>query len=335
MLRRSFVCGALVAGCGFAAATGGAGRASAATGIARTRVRLGYVGNPCEAATFAAPNNPSFHTNHLQPRLVRFSSDEALIAALAAADVDAASTSLPALLKPLENGADVRIVAGLHAGCLRVLAPDVASLLSLSDLKGKTVATDRLHGPAMNLLSAILRREGIDPQGDIAWRVYPPGELEPALDSRDAACVTASDPLGYQVLRDKKAEPYLDSSDGGFSCGGDIAPGHHCFLVLSGRLVRSQPLLAVSLTRAYLGATASIRNGVGPAALAEVRGGYAGADPYSTLGMLSSYDWSSSTDLVLQEVELTARDFQRAGLLDRKTDPQALAERACADVLRA
>jgi hypothetical protein len=51
--------------------------------------------------------------------------------------------------------------------------------------------------------------------------------------------------------------------------------------------------------------------------------------------MLSSYDWSASSDLALEEIELTARDFRRAGLLERSTDPYALASRAFADVLNA
>jgi NitT/TauT family transport system substrate-binding protein len=327
------VLGALASGSAVLEAARSLEQAVAAVPVSQTPVRLGYLVNACEAATFVAPTSPSFRQNHLRPRLVRFADEDALIAALGAGAVDAASMKLAALLRPLEAGHDVRIVAGLHAGCLRVVAPDAASLLSLQDLKGKVVATDRFHGAAMNLLSAILRRQGIDPQGDVAWRVFSPVDLEPQLDSGDVACVAASDPLGYQLLTDKKAEPYLDSAGGGFSCGGDIAPGHHCFLVLPGRLVDRRGALAASIARAYLGATAAIRSGVGPAALAELRGGYAGADPYRTVGMLSSYDWSSSTELVLQEVELTARDFQRAGLLKPKTDPEALAERAFADVL--
>jgi len=50
------------------------------------------------------------------------------------------------------------------------------------------------------------------------------------------------------------------------------------------------------------------------------------------IGMLSSYDWSASTDAVLEEIELTARDFRRAGLIDAKSDPERLANRAFADV---
>jgi NitT/TauT family transport system substrate-binding protein len=299
------------------------------------RVRLGYVGNTCEAATFAAPHGAVFAHNGLEPRLLRFANDEALAAALGAGTVDAASTNLPALLRPLETGVDLRVAAGLHSGCLRVLARDAATLISLADLKGQRIATDRHAGPAMNLLSAILRRDGIDPERDVAWRVYDAAALDAALDAKEVACVATADPLGYVLLTAHKAEQYLDTANGGFSCGGDIAPGHHCFLVLNGRLVDTRAAVAAALTRAYLETTAAIGRGVGPAALTGVRGGYAPADMYATLGMLSSYAWTPSVDIVLEELALTARDFRRAGLLKSSTDTQLLADRAFADVLHA
>jgi NitT/TauT family transport system substrate-binding protein len=299
----------------------------------RATVRLGYVGNPCEAATFAAPNSASFASARLEARLVGYRSDDELIAALGAGTVDAASVTLPALLRPIESGARVRVVAALHAGCLRVLAPNAAELWSFADLKGKAIATDRLHGPAMNLLSALLYRQGIDPARDVSWHVYDASALEPALASKAVDCVAASDPLGYFLIVDKAAEPYVDTADGGFSCGGDIAHGHHCFLVMHAGLVETRPALAASLTRAYLGTSTALVHSVGPAALDEVRGQYVDTDMYATIGMLSSYDWRSSTDLVVEEIELTARDFRRAGLLQRGTDPYRLADRAFADVL--
>jgi NitT/TauT family transport system substrate-binding protein len=336
MPRRCFLRGGVASASILAGIMSVAGASAAATPARpTTRVRLGYIGNPCEAVTFAAPQSAIFRRNALEARLVRFADDGSLAAALAAGTVDAASMNLPALLRPLESGFDLRVVAGLHSGCLRVLARDAATLISLSDLKGQTIATDRKDGPAMNLLSAILRRNGIDPRRDVAWRVYDAADLVAALAAKEAVCVTTADPLGYVLLAAHAAEQYLDSANGGFSCGGDIAPGHHCFLALNGRLVERRPAVAAALTRAYLDASSAIGRGVGPAALAEVRGGHAVADMYATLGMLSSYGWTPSADIVLEELALTARDFRRAGLLKSSTDPHELADRAFVDVFHA
>jgi NitT/TauT family transport system substrate-binding protein len=309
--------------------------ASAAAVPGRARVRLGYLGNPCEAITFAAPSSAIFHRHKLAAQLVPYPSEDALIKAVSAGTIDAASMNLPALMRPLEAAPDVRVVAGLHAGCLRVVAPDDVIVRTFGNLKGAHIATDRLHGPSMNLLSALLRRQGIDPRHDVSWHVYPIPDLEAALAAKSVDCVAASDPLGYLLLVDKSAEPYINTADGGFSCGAGIGNGHHCFLIVHGRLVENRPALAESIARAYLESSAELAHGVGPAALAEVRGGYTFADLHTSLGILSSYDWSASTDFVLEELELTARDFRRAGLLKATTDPEQLADRAYANVLGA
>jgi NitT/TauT family transport system substrate-binding protein len=332
MIRRTLLRSALAAAGLYVAGDLKAEFAFASSASGSTRVRLGYVGNPCEAATFVAPGAPSFEHARLAASLTGYASDEALIAALAAGAVDAASVTLPALMKPLANGADVRVVAGLHAGCLRVVAPETAQLDTLADLRGKTIATDRLHGPAMNLLAALLRRHDLDPERDVTWKVFEMSALLAALDGKDVACVAASDPLGYFLIAEKVAQPYLDTADGGFSCGGDIAHGHHCFLAMSGKIVEERPAIATALARAYVATSDGLTRHPGSAAVSEVRGGYIGGDMYQTIGMLSSYDWSASSDLALEEIELTARDFRRAGLLRRDTDPYALASRAFVDI---
>jgi NitT/TauT family transport system substrate-binding protein len=205
--------------------------------------------------------------------------------------------------------ADVLVIEGMMG--LRVLQRELLGIDTFGDFKGKIVGTDRLHGPAMNLLSAILHRQGVDPERNVSWKAYTRPDLESALDAKEVSYVAAADPLGYVLLSDHKAEPYLDTAGGGFSCGADIAPGHHCFLVLAGRLVETRRPIAASLTRSFLDATAAIGRGVGPAAVAEATGPIA-ADIHDALGMLSSYDWSPSTNVVLEELELTARDFRRA-----------------------
>jgi NitT/TauT family transport system substrate-binding protein len=334
MLRRQFLTGiAANAGLGL---LGLAGPAIAAASQPRTVVRLGYRGDVCEAATFIAPTSAHFARAHLAPRLVGFASQDELLAALHAGTIDAASVQLPSLLAPLEAKHDIRVVAGLHAGCLRFLVRDSIELNAITDLKGTLVAADALHSPSMKLLSAILSRAGVDPHKDVRWQAFAGPDLETALDAKTVRCVATADPLGYAILSDHKADAYLDSTGtgGGFSCGGDLANSHHCFLALHGGLVAAQPRVAAALTRAYLAATAAIGHGVGPAAVAEA-GAPLSANISLALGILATYDWTTSTDLVTEELELTARDFRHAGLLNATTDPEALAERGYADVLHA
>jgi len=300
-------------------------------------VRLGVAGRPCEAATFLAPESAVFHRAGIDARIVRYSDERALAVALAAGTIDAATLDLPTLLGPLADGANVRIAAGLHSGCLRVVAPEDVGLRTFGNLKGAAIATDRLHGSSMDLLTALLVREDIDPRRDVSWHVYAPSSLDDltaALAAKSIECVATADPLGYRLIASKSAVPYANTADGGFSCGAGIGGGHHCFLAFGERFVRAHPAAASALTNAYVVTSKSLATTPGGAALAGVRSGYLDANLYEAIGIMSSYDWSASTDLVLEEIELTARDFRRARLLDARVDAEALAARAYFDVRR-
>lgn len=332
MLRRRFLRGAAASGALYLGTSHGLGSVGAAQN-ARTRIRLGYLGNVCEAATYAAPVSQIFHDHGLDARLAPFRSEHALLTALSSGTIDAASMLLSSLLRPLAEGLNVRVVAGLHAGCIRVVSPNPMDLSRLEDLRGKLIATDRIGGASMNLLSALLGAQGIDPRRAVAWRAYGLSNLATALEAKEVACVAAADPLGYFLLKSNFAEPYIDTSHRGFTCGEDFEHGHHCFLALHGALVEEHPSTAAAVTRAFLAQSEAIPMHVGPEAFRDARGGYADGDVTQTIGMLSSYLWNPSTEYVAEEIELSARDFQNVGLLSAHTDPHGLATQTFANVL--
>jgi NitT/TauT family transport system substrate-binding protein len=239
--------------------------------------------------------------------------------------------NLPSLIERLDRGCRVRVAAGLHTGCMSVLARDAFAFYRPRDLKGQTIGTDRFNGPAMHLLMAILGKQGLDPHRDVSWRAYSSGELDSALRAHVVNCVAVTDPIAYELQTADSVEPFLDAAGGGFSCGNDIATGHHCFLALAAGFVERRPALAAALTRAYLNSSAAFGGSLDAMQLNAFYGPFE-AGRRETIGMLASYEWNASTDFVLEELELTARDFQRAGLLRTKTDPMDFALRAFADI---
>jgi NitT/TauT family transport system substrate-binding protein len=71
----------------------------------------------------------------------------------------------------LDGGAQMTILAGLHAGCFELFAHE--PIRTISDLKGKRVGIDIL-GSAKHLYLSIMAAEvGLDPQKDIEWVVAP------------------------------------------------------------------------------------------------------------------------------------------------------------------
>jgi NitT/TauT family transport system substrate-binding protein len=298
-------------------------------------VRIGWSGTSCEAATYVAYQRGYFAREGLDVQLVRLSDPLAAPRAIAAGEIDALSSLLYSWLKPIAGGLDARLTAGLHGGCVRLVAANASPIRELGQIKGATIATDRLNGPAMNFFVSLLRKREIDPVRDVRWHALAPARLAGALERGEADVVAAGDPVGFDLMRGNAAVPITDQLAAGiFYCDRGISHSHNCYVVMRGALVRERPRIAAALTWAWRDATRWVGEHVADAARIAVDNKYVPSDSRTTAALLSTYGWHPSADLAFEEIELTARDFKRAGLLDSRTDPEDLAERVYADILK-
>lgn len=327
--RRSFVAGVA------AVALAGPSRMAAAALGRRVKVRVGWSGANCEAATYVAYENGFFAREGLDVELVRLSDPFAAIHAIGSGAIDALSAPLYSWLRPIQRGLDARLTAGLHGGCLRLVAASASPIRELGQVKGATIATDRIGGPTMDFFVSLLGKREIDAGRDVRWRAYRPADFAGALESGEAQVVAAGDPAGYALIRDHRAVAITDDlSSGVFYCDRGISHSHNCFVVVRGALVRDHPRVVAGLTWAWRDATRWVGGHLEDAARIAVGNGYVAGDAATTTRILSSYGWHPSADVALAEIELTARDFTRAALLDRRTDPEDLAERVYVDIFK-
>jgi NitT/TauT family transport system substrate-binding protein len=157
--RTGVSAGALAAGAAF----GLPARPAFAGTEARPQLKLGWAGGTCEAATYVGHDVGFFADEGLDVELVRLANSQAGIDALGAGKIDAIGGVIYQYLKPFEQGLDVRFAAGLHGGCLRLVAKPNCGVHKLADLKGRTVGVDAIGGGSMAFVSALLTREGVDP----------------------------------------------------------------------------------------------------------------------------------------------------------------------------
>jgi NitT/TauT family transport system substrate-binding protein len=301
----------------------------------RADVRIGWSGTRCEAATYVAHVKGFFAREGLNVELVRLRDPLAATKAIQSGTVDAVSSLLYTWLKPIEQGLDARLTAGLHGGCVRLVAAARSPIRELGDVKGSTIATDRIGGPTMSFFSSLLRKREIDPARDVRWQAFRSADFAAALEQGEAQVVAAPDPGGFDLLRSNRAVAITDQLAAGiFYCDRGISHSHNCYIVMRGALVRERPRIAAALTWAWRDATRWVGEHVVDAARIAVDGKFVSGDTASTAAVLSTYGWHPSADLAFEEIELTARDFKRAGLLDHGTDPEELAERAYADILK-
>jgi NitT/TauT family transport system substrate-binding protein len=206
-------------------------------------------GAVCLAPVPVAIDHGFFQKHNLDVELVNYSgSTDQLLEAIATGKSDAGLGMALRWLKPLEQGFDVKIAAGTHGGCMRVLSRVNSGVDKLSDLKGKVVAVGDLAGPDKNFFSIQLAKQGIDPNKDVDWRAYPGNLLQIAVEKGEAQAVLAADPIAYLWLKDSAYKEVASNLDG------DYKDTSCCIVGLRGSLVREEPQVARALTQALLDA---------------------------------------------------------------------------------
>src|SRR5712672_4678557 len=165
------------------------------------KVRVGYIGLTCEAPIFTAVEKGFFREEGLEVELVKCNW-ATYKDALALGSFDITHHLVMYFLKPIEQGLDVKFLAGIHRGCLRVQAAANGNIQSVKDLRGKRIGVPGMGTPPFIFANRVLGANGIDPSKEITWLVFPAGELGLALDKGEVDAVANSEPIGTLLLAD-------------------------------------------------------------------------------------------------------------------------------------
>jgi sulfonate transport system substrate-binding protein len=282
----------------------------------------------CTSAAPIAKERGFFARHNLDAEFVNFGgSTEQLLEAIATGKADAGIGMALRWLKPLEQGFDVRITAGIHGGCMRLLGSKAAGIDSLESLKGKTVAVSDQASPAKNFFAIFLAKKGIDPDS-IQWRQYPANLLALAVEKGEAQALTDGDPLTYLWLKEGKLNELATNLTA------EYADRTCCVLAIRGSLVRDEKSVATALTRAVLEASDYV--GHNPADAATVFSAYGGKGSVEDLtAMLNSQTHKHHPvggDLK-QQIALYAEELKLVNVFKPSTNVSKFAERVYADVL--
>lgn len=107
----------------------------------------------------------------------------------------------PPYLTAIEAGLPIKVLAGVHSGCLELIAND--SVLSISDLKGKRVGVFSLTSAPHMLVTLMAAYVGLDPANDIHW-IFNPDVSAPQLFNEgkiDAFLGTPPEPQEQRALK--------------------------------------------------------------------------------------------------------------------------------------
>jgi NitT/TauT family transport system substrate-binding protein len=134
---------------------------------------------------------------------------------LARGDLDFDYNFPPVLITSIESGVPIKVLTGMHSGCLELIAND--TIRSVADLKGKRVGVDRFTGHPHVLVTIMAANVGLDPVHDIEW--VEGGDIAPMqlfIDGKiDAFLGTAPEPqqmrarkMGHSIVNSALDRPW-------------------------------------------------------------------------------------------------------------------------------
>lgn len=329
--RRNLLIGAgaagLVAAGGVAAVT--AGRSPLPrTADGRRKIRLAWNANAiCLAPALLAKEYGIYERNGLDVELVNFAgSTDQLLEAISTGKADAGVGMILRWIKPLEQGFDVKLIAGTHGGCLRVVGSRRHGITDdVQSLRGKTIGLAEVSGSGRNALAVLLKANGLDPNKDVQWRAYPAPLLAAAVQKGDIQAFVDADPLLYLLQKESKGDLVEVLSN----LSAPWQDRFCCVLGASGSLLRRDRASAIALAASLVEAAA-----------------LCSTDPYATARVFAPYAKASEEDLVAvlrmqthdkhpvgrdlqREVALYARELREVGVMK----PNLVPERFAAEIV--
>ncbi len=298
--------------------------------LAAEPLRLSWnAGAVCFSAVPLAFKLDLFRKHGLEVDLINFTgSTDQLLEAIATAKADAGVGMALRWLKPLEQGFDVKISAGLHGGCMRLIGSRAAGVNTVLDLPGKTIGVSDMASPSKNFFSIVLSKFGIDPAKDVEWRQYPADLLGLAVEKGEIQALADGDPLVWRHTQNPELVEITNNVCGEYSA-------RTCCLVgVRGSLLRDNRPAAKALTAALIEAQHAAY--ADPRAAAAAYAPFAPKFPAEDLeAMLRSHAHNVTPvgDALRQQLALYTDELKSVSVIKRGTDSQRFAGRITVDLV--
>jgi len=149
----------------------------------------------------------------------------------------------------IEQGVQVKVVDGLHKGCIKIVVPKNSKIKTAADLKGKKIGVDEIGGTPYQVASVWLENHGVVAKDnkDVTFVPYSDGNLEvEAAEKGDIDAAALWDPFGSLAVKNKNFQQIFDLSTDPI-----FADKYCCFLYASTKVLKENPEKVAALLRAY------------------------------------------------------------------------------------
>jgi NitT/TauT family transport system substrate-binding protein len=286
------------------------------------KIRIGYIGITCEASIFTAVEKGFFKEEGLEVELVKCEWSK-YKDVLALGGYDVTQHLIMYFLKPIEQGLDVKMTAGIHRGCLRVQSAANGPIKKVADLRGKRIGVPGLGTPPFIFANRVLGAEGIDGAREVTWRVFPAGELGLALQKGEIDAIADSEPIGTLLLAQGIVQNVADQAT-------DLpySEEYCCAVIVNGKYLAANPKNSAAATRALLKGARWVEANPAAAARLSVEKKYLASNPELNTTAISHLRYIPSVSGAEAAINSAAVEMKAAGMLNPGTDVAALARRA-------
>ncbi|AGB19207.1 ABC transporter substrate-binding protein [Thermoanaerobacterium thermosaccharolyticum] len=231
----------------------------------------------------------------------------------------------------IQQGMDLKIIGGLHHGCIKLVVPPNSPIKSVSDLKGKKIGVDEIGGTPMAITSVALANAGIDPQKEVQWITYPLDQLTQAVDKGEVDAFAAWDPFGTLAVKNNNYKVLVDIGKDPLFAGKTC-----CFLYASKKQIDANPDKVAAIARAYQKACEWISKNPEETAKIEIEKKYVPTNDLNLVTeLIKSYDYHYTTgDVLKNEIKYFVEQLSKTGYIKKDTDAEEFTQQVYYDVFK-
>lgn len=315
-----------LAGCGGQAGngSGSAAKSASAQTETKTNMRVAYSPSLCEASTVVAYEKGFFKEEGINAEMINIQGASET-EALGTDKVDGMQTLVSKIIQPIQNGLPVKLTAGLHTGCVRIVTRPDTGITDVKGLKGKKIGVSGLADTATVIAQRALHTDGIGVTPDnmeLEFVVVERNSLPQALKSGQVDAIAMTDPVGAIAMKEYGFTSVLDTAS-----SPEFKDEYCCSAILTSKFVEEHPDLAKGYTRALMKGALYVSKHPDEVAQMLHDKNYVSGDVALNAELLKSYNYIPSVKGGHDAIVRATKQLGEIGIVN-PTDAEALADGA-------
>ncbi|MDR3062912.1 MAG: ABC transporter substrate-binding protein [Methanobrevibacter sp.] len=187
-------------------------------------INIGYLPSDHDASALIAEAQGKYEKEGLKVELKQFNNGGDLMAAMASGDIDVGFVGITPVLSSISKNVPVKVVSSVQNEGSGIVVPNSSNVKSVSDLKGKQVATPGVSSIQYMLLMYALKNAGISID-DVKVSDMKVAQLVDAIRTNKLDAIVAYEPYVTQPVEEGIGVEIASSHD--------ILPGHPCCVIVA------------------------------------------------------------------------------------------------------